>query len=199
MSYYYLDVASQLAGVVGSGWYLKDTAATFGIENSIIMESADTREVFTGWEGSGSSAYSGSSSSQSVVMSGPVTETALWKKQFQLVIEVEGHGTTNPPTQSYWEDFDSPVNLTASPDQGYTFEKWVIDNETSQNRTLQMTMDEPHIIKVIFTQVPLMFTPIYGVPLYTYLIAVVGILATTILLLFVRRKISTPTGQKHLH
>lgn len=187
VTFYHLNVISEYGVTSGSGWFYKGTSATFKVEPLIFMSGEDIQHVFVEWKGDGYFAYSGPSNIASVVMNGPITETALWKTQFKLTIVTEGHGTTNPAPQIYWEDSNTIVSLTAIPDEGYKLDQWFIDGMANKNETVQVLMDAPHVVKAAFTQIPTS-NPFYGVPAYLYLLAVILGLSASLTYFFIRSK-----------
>jgi len=188
ITFYNISVISLYGATSGSGWFYKGTTATFKLEPLIVMSGEDTRNVFLEWKGEGPTAYSGSSNIASVVMNGPISETAVWKMQFKLTIVVEGHGTTSRAPQAYWENVNATIDLTATPEDGYQLEQWVVDELVSKNGTIQILMNSPHTVKAVFTQIPLLLTPLYGIPLYAYLVVVIVVLGVTLTFFFVRRR-----------
>ena len=68
-------------------------------------------------------AYSGSSSSSSVTMNNPITETANWQTQYQVTFAVIGGGSTIPTGSNVWENAGS-LPILATPNTGYTFSSW---------------------------------------------------------------------------
>jgi hypothetical protein len=188
ITFYHLNVVSDYGVTSGSGWFYKGTSATFKVEPLILMSGENIRHVFVEWKGEGSFAYSGPSNIASVVMDGPITEATEWKKQFKLTVVVEGHGTTSPAPQEYWEDANTTVSLTAIPEEGYQLEQWLIDGMINNNKTVQVLMDASHVMKAVFTQIPTIWAPLYGVPAYLYLLAVILGLGATLTYFFIRRK-----------
>jgi hypothetical protein len=188
ITFHHLNVTSDYGATFGSGWFYKGTSATFKVEPLIVMSGEDTQHVFVEWEGEGPLAYSGPSNIASVVMDGSIKETAVWKAQFKLTIGVEGHGTTSPAPQTYWEDANTIISITAIPEEGYQLEKWLVDSAVNKNETAQVSIDAPHVVKAMFTQIPTIWTPFYGVPAYVYLLVVIVSLGATFGYFFVRRR-----------
>ena len=85
---YYLTVVSDRGTPAGEGWYDKGSTATFGVETS-VAGSSDTRYVFNSWTGS-DGVYTGSATS-TVLMKGPITETASWATQYRVVYVASGN------------------------------------------------------------------------------------------------------------
>lgn len=188
ITFYHFNVTSDHGATFGSGWFYKGASATFKVEPLIVMSGEDTRHVFVEWKGEGPLAYSGPSNIASVVMDGPIKETAVWKAQFKLTIGVEGHGTTSPAPQIYWENANTIISLTAIPDEGYQLEQWLMDGVINNNKTVQVLMGAPHVMKAVFTQIPTIWAPVYGVPAYLYLLAVILGLGAILTYFFIRRK-----------
>lgn len=62
-------------------------------------------------------------------------------QEYELTISIEGQGTTTPAVGTHSYDENTEVNLTASPDDGWEFEKWVIDGVDVMEVSTQVTMD----------------------------------------------------------
>jgi hypothetical protein len=87
---YYLTVNSLYSTTSGQGWYNATSSATFSISPTTVSGGAGIQYVFTGWTGTGAGSYSGSSSSHSVIMNNPITETANWQTQYQVTFAQSG-------------------------------------------------------------------------------------------------------------
>ncbi len=105
--------------------------------------------IFKNWTGSAS----GTNSTTSVVMNSDKTVTALFeKKQYKLIVEVEGQGQINEelqakPQGSY--SSGSKVKITATPEKGWKFVQWSGDIQSSEN-PIEITIDEEKTVKAIF-------------------------------------------------
>jgi len=185
---YHLNVISDYGATSGSGWFYKGTSTTFKVEPLIVMSGEDIRHVFVEWKGEGPVAYSGPSNIASVAMDGPITETAEWKRQFKLTLVVEGHGTTSPVPQEYWKDENTTVSLLAIPEEGYQLEQWLVDGVISKNETVHVLMDAPHVVKAVFTQILTIWSPLYGIPAYIYLVVVILGLGATLTYFLIKRR-----------
>jgi hypothetical protein len=92
---YYLTVNNGGQGTTsGQSWYNAGASATFSISPTTVSGGTGIQYVFNGWIGLGSGSYTGSSSSHSVTMNNPITETANWQTQYYLTVS-SAYGTTS--------------------------------------------------------------------------------------------------------
>lgn len=72
--------------------------------------------------------------------------------QFIVTIRIQGEGTTTPEPGDY--EFDSGYNLTitATPNQGWIFEHWQINDETYASSQLELTISENISAIAVFTE-----------------------------------------------
>jgi hypothetical protein len=151
---YYITITTSTpqAGSVlpSSGWYNA---------GSVVSISATPNQGwrFSSWLGSGTGSFSGSSQSSSIVVSSPITETATFDAQLEIITSgwvkysygtstgaLNGNGTLYIP-------LGSDVTLTAySASPLYTFSGWHgATNSTSSSITLEVT--QPSIITATFS------------------------------------------------
>jgi hypothetical protein len=76
--WYHLAVASAQSQPLGSGWFLSGSTATISVKDHTLSNSG-VDYTFAGWAGSGNGSYSGSTASPSLVVNGPIQETAVWQ------------------------------------------------------------------------------------------------------------------------
>jgi hypothetical protein len=129
---YYLTVASSYGNPAGQGWYDAGSAATFAV-TSPVSGGAGSQYLFTGWSSSDTGGYNGMDKSHSVTMSGPITETASWKTQWQVSFAVNpsagGAITVNgQPAATTWYDDGVTLNIEATGNTGYVFSSWTKDS-----------------------------------------------------------------------
>ena len=105
MPQYKLSVNSVQGQVTEGGWFDRDQTASFSAP-ATVDGGEGTRYVFTSWTGD----YTGSSTTGSVVMSGPKTVTATWKTQYLLTVDPKG-GQVDKANQ--WVDSGSSISVTA--------------------------------------------------------------------------------------
>jgi len=104
------SVVTQVGSPGNDGWYVSGDAAQLSL-TSPVPGGSGIRWKFTSWGG----AASGTSTSASVIMSGPKSVTLAWQKQFQVTV---GTDPANVAT----------VSITPTPDAG----GWVNDGATIQ-------------------------------------------------------------------
>ncbi|MGA2238496.1 MAG: DNRLRE domain-containing protein [Candidatus Bathyarchaeia archaeon] len=80
---YFLNVTSPFGTTSGSGWYPKDSAASFSIDRTVVPTSGvlgvlGLRKAFIGWSGSQDFLGLPEEAHGSVIMRGPTTVTATW-------------------------------------------------------------------------------------------------------------------------
>jgi len=83
--------------------------------------------------------------------SGYINVTYTEPTYFNLTIEIEGNGTTSPEigTHQYEEGFS--VTLTAIPDEGWSFTRWVVNSQEYNEPEVQLEMVEDIQAKAYFT------------------------------------------------
>ena len=118
-----------------------------------VTATPNAEYVFEKWSGGAT----GTSSSVSVTMNGNKSVVANFiKKQYPLTVEIEGEGTVTETVikQGLATDYNSGtiVELTAVPKGEWTqFESWTGD-VTSNEITIQLTIDKPTSVKVTFVE-----------------------------------------------
>ena len=88
---YFLKVTSPLGTTGGSGWYPKDSAASFSIDQTVVPVSGvlgvlGLRKAFIGWSGSQYFLGLPDEAHGSVIMRGPTTVTATWGEDWSNVL-----------------------------------------------------------------------------------------------------------------
>ena len=142
-----LSVQSSHGNPQGSGWYNAGSTASFSVDSSIV-EGGNTRYNFTSWEGSGTGSYSGNSRETSVVMNGPITETANWTTQYYVdIISAQGNpygaGWYVPGTNV---DFGIDSTTINRSDAHYKFLSWTgngIGSYTGTGARSTLTVSNP--------------------------------------------------------
>ncbi len=90
---YRLTVNSQYGNISSKTSYIAYTIQTISAP-SVVNLNSTTREVFTGWTGSGLGFYTGSQNTVQLLMTANITETANWQRQY-LVNVSSPYGFTN--------------------------------------------------------------------------------------------------------
>ncbi|NAY82452.1 MAG: hypothetical protein GU362_06215 [Thaumarchaeota archaeon] len=125
----------------GSSWYNAGS-------NVKISATANSGYQFASWSGSGSSSYSGTSNPVTITMNSPVNETAIFNIEVIIQNTFGGsasasyNGQTYQSNTSFYVAPNSQVTFTASPNQGYFFDKWV-GTQSSTNNPLNLTITQP--------------------------------------------------------
>jgi len=108
-------------------WYTVGTVV--GISSAAPSVGLGELYVFNGWSGTGTGSYTGTSNSASVTMKAPITETASWTHQYQIIMATN-FGTTTPSLGTSWYNAGSTVPISAiAPSVGagerYVWQGWL--------------------------------------------------------------------------
>lgn len=87
-----LTLSTPYGTTTGGGWYDEGVAAPFRVDARIIPGTTGTRYAFVSWTGTGNGAVSGTDSSMTATMNGPITEVASWQTEYELTL-VTAQGT----------------------------------------------------------------------------------------------------------
>ncbi len=151
-SWYHFQAVSQYSTVSPSAWYIAGSQVVLSLANTIVGMTQSERQAFTRWTGSGTGSYSGNQQSVSLVMNGPITETAQWVTQYAVTTSysVVGGGNPLPPTLSYtsfgnqasvvlattgnelWADSGTAYSLTSTLGGSGQFERWRTDSAVTR-------------------------------------------------------------------
>ncbi len=154
VSNYTLSTATSGSGVVS----LSPDGGTYD-EGTIVTATAtpDDGNEFSNWSGDAN----GTTNPITVTMDGDKSITANYKeivqeKTYTLQIESEGKGSTsaNPEKTEYTEN--ESVQITATPDEGYTFESWTgdVDDADKNKSTFDLMMDSDKNLTAQFVKIP---------------------------------------------
>lgn len=92
--------------------------------------------------------------SSAVTVTSSDSRSPSYHAEYKLTVKVSpsGSGSTNPAPGTYWYDTGSSVSVTASPNTGYVFDRWVLDgNNVGSSSPIAVTMNDPHILEAKFT------------------------------------------------
>ncbi len=149
---YYLTVTSAYSTPSGAGWYDSGSVTYAHLDNGTNSETSDIRHVFIGWSGDASGTVY--SQSNGITMNGPKTATADWTvaRYALTILSPYGSvgGSTNPSAGVYPKNESSPVEVTANPDVGYTFEYWVLDDQNVTGNPTSVSMNTDHTLTPVF-------------------------------------------------
>ncbi len=118
---FYLSVSSTYGSQIGQGWYDPSATAFAGLTSGTVSGGSGTQYIFTGWSGDASG--NNFSSSNPIVMTGPMNATANWQTQYQVTFASNIGGSTNPNGSNVWENAGS-LSIMATPNTGYNFISW---------------------------------------------------------------------------
>ncbi|MBN1671136.1 MAG: hypothetical protein JXR37_08900, partial [Kiritimatiellae bacterium] len=116
----------------------KDTGVTNGV-TSPMYESASSRDVCTGWAGTGSVPASGATTGVVFTAATHSALTWLWTSQYRLDTEAGPNGEVD--TGDGWYAAGTPVALTAAASNGYHFAYWSGDVPAGQETANPLTVD----------------------------------------------------------
>lgn len=181
---YYLTVQTDPAGITtipGEDWYNYS-------ETVELTAPQVTGYDFLNWDIDGDPV---SGNPIQVHMDEPHTPTARYEPtappQYHITVQTDPSGITTIPGEG-WYDYYETVTLTAPSVSGYSFVAWEVDGEPISGVTIEVHMDEPHVViahyravavpvggySVSLTQ-PTETTPLIG---YTMILAIFGAVLT---------------------
>lgn len=121
---HYLIVNSPYGNPTDQGWFDAGSLASFGVTTPYSIDD-DSRYMFTSWNGTGSGSYTGSSSTQEIIMNNAVTESAIWQMQHKISFSVNPpqYGTIVPSGTNTWQNTGT-LDISANSNSGYSFLSW---------------------------------------------------------------------------
>jgi hypothetical protein len=147
---YYLTVSSSYGSPTGQGWYNAGASASFSV-TSPASGGTGIQYVFKSWSGSGTGSYSGTSSSQSVTMNNPITETASWQTQYEVTFTESGLDTSTPSVTVL------TVNGTSVENSDFNYTIWVYSEDSLvcfYNSTVVISGNQYDLANVTVNLVP---------------------------------------------
>jgi hypothetical protein len=93
------------------------------------------------------------------------------EKQYLTIVAINGQ--TNPAAGTYEFDKNSLVTITATPNSGYRFKEWLLDNVSAgTSPSIVIAMDANHTVVAVFEVVP---APVQaGIPVWVIPVALLG-------------------------
>jgi hypothetical protein len=148
---YYLTVTSAVPGASGSGWYDSGTRASAGVAYDTYASGAGVRLSFSSWSGDASGT---GLTSNSILMNGPKTATAVYTTQYYLQVQ-SAYATASG---SGWYDAGTTAtasvdraNVTLSMGRRQAFVSWSGDASGSGAAASNLiTMDGPKTAKAVW-------------------------------------------------
>lgn len=134
------------------GYGTQNVSAATWITNSVdsaVYSGSDTRQVCTGWVGSGSIPVAGNSNTVAAQIVSASSLTWLWTTDFRLSTEVDGHGSVSG---GGWFGTGAVARVSAIPEPPRVFVEWSGDvPEPDRHRNpLELIMDRPRAIRAQF-------------------------------------------------
>jgi len=107
---YYLSMFTNYGTVSpSSGWY--DAGSVVAVSATAPSVIAGERYVWLGWTGTGTISYTGMDNPAQVTMNSPVTETAVWRHEYRLIV-LSAYGSPIPEAGEHW--YEAEASITAS-------------------------------------------------------------------------------------
>jgi hypothetical protein len=106
---YYLNVISSVGSPSGAGWYDQGATATVAVQSPVMVQN-NTRQVFTGWNGT-----SGQDTTKTITVNAPTILQAAWKTQYRVQIQ-SAYGN---PQGSGWYDAGTQLPISVQPEINY--------------------------------------------------------------------------------
>lgn len=144
---YYLTVNSAYGSpTVSSGWVEVGTPIFLSVTPP--NPGTDTRQVCTGWNGTGSVPASGTNTSANMSITQPSTITWNWETQYFVSVETDPAGLSPQPNMSSpgpWYDEGTVLTCTAQNVSGKVFDHWAVDdsNYEAGNNSIPITVYGP--------------------------------------------------------
>ncbi|RLI40025.1 hypothetical protein DRO69_13480, partial [Candidatus Bathyarchaeota archaeon] len=104
--------------------------------------------VFDHWELDGVNI--GSENPVDVLMTANHTLHVVFLQVYKLTITTTLGGTTNPTPGAYNYTAETIVDVTAIPDDGYSFDYWLLDEEIKTENPITILMDSNHTLEAYF-------------------------------------------------
>jgi len=102
----------------------------------------------------------------------PTFEVSPPEKRYLTIVAINGQ--TNPAQGTYEHDVNSSVPVTATPNSGYKFKEWLLDNvQAGTQPFITVTMDTNHTVVAMFEEI--ITPPVQaGFPIWVIPVALLG-------------------------
>ena len=157
---FFANATSQYGNTTGSGWYNKDSIASFGLTQPIVNETSTERLAFYSWDNGNQSSV------LQLQIGGPTQVQAQYRKQYLTSFAAKDtYGTYVKPPQFYL--YNASVGSSS-----FLFSQtpYVITSVNYQgtqiplNITFNVTMPETEIVILPLYNVKVTTTDIFGIP-----------------------------------
>ena len=141
---YYLTMSTNFGTVApNSGWI--EAGSAQAISATALSTAADERLAWNGWNGSGIGSYTGSTNMSTIILNGPITETAMWTHQYYLTVNSSYASTIGAGWYNSGDTAHAGVNsgtISGATGIRYVFTGWSVDaSGTSYNQSNGITMN----------------------------------------------------------
>jgi hypothetical protein len=149
-----LDVAPHEGGIVN----INDSPQSYyPIARAILKDTVIELEAqptdgyeFVGWSGD----LSGRENPTTIEMNSAKKVTAIFSNVIHpLLIQVNGHGSTNPAVGTYDYPEETKVTITATPDKGWRFDSWSGEVSDPEAATTTIVMSTDKTVTASFSQI----------------------------------------------
>jgi hypothetical protein len=140
---YELEISSAVGGSVTKN---PDKAGYKDGERVDLTAVANDGYVFNSW----SDDLSDSNNPAELVMDANKSVTAHFSKTYSLTVDAVGGSVTKDPNKARYKDGET-VALTAYPNTGYSFTKWLVDDLSDSNNPAKLVMDADKSVTASFT------------------------------------------------
>ena len=122
---YYLTVSSSKGSPTGQGWYINGATAYATLSSGNVQGEPGIQYVFVSWSTGGTN-YT---KSNAIIMNSPVTTTASWQTQYQIVPSADSNSVINS-SSDVWVNAGSSQTFTYSAKSGYTVNFVLVDGSS---------------------------------------------------------------------
>jgi hypothetical protein len=92
------------------------------------------------------------------------------EKRYLTIVAINGQ--TNPTPNTYEVDVDTTITVTATPNSGYKFKEWLLDNvQAGTEPFITVTMDVNHTLVALFEKIQIVQA---GFPIWTIPVVLLG-------------------------
>jgi len=95
------------------------------------------------------------------------------EKRYLTIVAINGQ--TNPTPNTYEVDLGSTITVTATPNSGYKFKEWLLDNvQAGTQPFITVTMDANHTVVAMFEEIVTPPVVQAGFPIWVIPVALIG-------------------------
>ncbi|MEM2136999.1 MAG: zinc dependent phospholipase C family protein, partial [Candidatus Methanomethylicia archaeon] len=148
-------------------WWDKDTSHNYAYQEFISTSISGRRYAN----------HNSPSESITVTSSGSINPSYHVEYKLSIIVNPSEAGITNPTIGDHWYDSGSSVSISATPNMGYSFNKWQLDGlDYSTNNPISITMNSTHTLTAVF-EMAWYKQPWIIASILAIIIAIVGIIA----------------------